>query len=549
MSVQCESLRSLLPQADRDNELLNNFDDDGSKPETKRDLLKWLEDFGTKDKSNDYLSAIRTAQQACRGKRLRNKVSIAPEQEATPVVEKQPDETNNDTSCPCLKAGLFADGKVPAGCPFAASSQKKAQSAINGDAACPVLTKQASLEVGSPDIQPNVIPGTTVEPGAVSVSGSAVLGTCPIRFLDQHSPEAIAEYFEEHKHELPRSHEICVARFQANDESIRALDAKYGNLVSMIQGLGQKHQPMLPHEPNPEPDEDEPDEAQSKEKIKRWAQAVSEYQGSEGHVDAEEADDEASKKDDERESRFDRSLREIRVGESPSRPWGMHVPPHLLDRRVSTASTLPARVEDVTQNTVMPDTFGARPVRPDMRGSRQPSTLLQTVTEEPASSPVVEFRTRPVGRCPFNHAAAAQPPAAPQIDPHQAVQPGTVDEQSILNEPRNDDTPHHAPPVHITASTDTAVPRAGNLSGRYTALQTPSHSHMTDAARPQRPPPGYTEGQETAHRPVFTNHGVAIISSPDVMEGMADVQNMGTMILGYQADEALRMADSLRKAA
>ena len=54
------------------------------------------------------------------------------------------------------------------------------------------------------------------------------------------------QYFEKHKHELPRSHEVCINRFQSNAQSIEELDRKYGDLVSMIQGLGQKHQDYLP---------------------------------------------------------------------------------------------------------------------------------------------------------------------------------------------------------------------------------------------------------------------------------------------------------------
>ena len=57
------------------------------------------------------------------------------------------------------------------------------------------------------------------------------VGVCPIRFLDQHSPEEVATYFEKHKHELPRSHEVCVRRYQKNEEQIRKLDAKYGSPV------------------------------------------------------------------------------------------------------------------------------------------------------------------------------------------------------------------------------------------------------------------------------------------------------------------------------
>lgn len=149
-----------------------------------------------------------------------------------------------------------------------------------------------------------------------SVAGSA--SKCPIRFLDQHSPEEVAKYFENHKHEIPRSHEICVKRYQSNEEGIRQLDAKYGNLVSMIQGLGMKHQPMLATRE----EEEETSvmvERESMDKVARWATTCSEDVD-----DAEEvAHDDNS---DNRTSIFERPLKEIRVGESPSRPWGIHVP-------------------------------------------------------------------------------------------------------------------------------------------------------------------------------------------------------------------------------
>lgn len=141
---------------------------------------------------------------------------------------------------------------------------------------------------------------------------------CPIRFLDQHSPEDVAKYFEEHKHELPRSHELCVRRFQANSESIRELDAKYGNLVAMIQGLGQKHQPMLPTGPAVE-DMSVQEELKPNGEIRDWAEAVS---------DEEPAESEAH---EVREGYFARPLKDVRVGESPSRPWGVPIPAKYLD--------------------------------------------------------------------------------------------------------------------------------------------------------------------------------------------------------------------------
>ncbi|MCJ1464952.1 hypothetical protein MMC07_003567 [Pseudocyphellaria aurata] len=149
-----------------------------------------------------------------------------------------------------------------------------------------------------------------------SVNGS--LSRCPIRFLDQHSPEEVAEYFEHHKHEIPRSHEICVRRYQSNAQSIRQLDAKYGNLVSMIQGLGMKHQPILAHK---EEDGSLSSERNSMEKVRNWANSV-EVASEPVTKNATEVQSDP----DNREGVFDRPYKEIRVGESPSRPWGISVP-------------------------------------------------------------------------------------------------------------------------------------------------------------------------------------------------------------------------------
>lgn len=154
-----------------------------------------------------------------------------------------------------------------------------------------------------------------------SISGSAA--KCPIRYLDQHSPEEIAQYFEQHKHEIPRSHEICVKRYQRNENDVKKLDAKYGNIVSMIQGLGQKHQPMLPLQDGEEEEEQEhePIDHKSKDMVETWAQTVT--------ADVEhqlEAEESSVRNEDEREARFDRPMQEVRLGESPSRPWGIRVP-------------------------------------------------------------------------------------------------------------------------------------------------------------------------------------------------------------------------------
>ena len=171
------------------------------------------------------------------------------------------------------------------------------------------------------------------------VSQEQEVGVCPIRFLDQHSPEEVATYFERHKHELPRSHEVCVKRYQSNEKQIRELDAKYGNLVSMIQGLGEKHQNFLPKEPDDnEVDVKEPpieEDGQRDEKVRKWASSVS-AQASQHEDNAEE----------ERTPHFERPLRDVRVGESPSRPWGIHVPDKYLEGAAvrSEASSSPVKV-------------------------------------------------------------------------------------------------------------------------------------------------------------------------------------------------------------
>lgn len=210
----------------------------------------------------------------------------------------------------------------------------------------------------------------TVSSPPPSASGPGA--QCPIRYLNQHSPEEIARYFETHKHEVPRSHEICVKRYQRNEDDVRMLDAKYGNLVSMIQGLGQKHQPMLPTKEEQEAYEVE---RASNERVENWANNVS-VDGNESMHEAQSAPAE------DRESRFDRPMKEVRVGESPSRPWGISVP--IYDQP------------------------------PDHRPVSPPAA--------PISVPLGNF-SKPPGKCPFGHTAAPDPePKATQELPTSPVE-------------------------------------------------------------------------------------------------------------------------------
>ncbi|EAW10886.1 uncharacterized protein ACLA_065180 [Aspergillus clavatus NRRL 1] len=152
---------------------------------------------------------------------------------------------------------------------------------------------------------------------------------CPIRFMDQHSPEEIADYVERHKHEIPRSHAVCVQRYQRDEQTMRLLDSKYGSLINMIRGLSAKHQAFLPGHSQ----DGAPSSTSSVERVEKWAEGVGmKSPGSETPESAKEEDGDENEEqvdindEDDRKGRFDRPLREVRVGESPSRPWGIHVP-------------------------------------------------------------------------------------------------------------------------------------------------------------------------------------------------------------------------------
>ena len=194
---------------------------------------------------------------------------------------------------------------------------------------------------------------------------------CPIRFLDDHSPEEIAKYFENHKHEIPRSHEVCVKRYQSNSESIRQLDAKYGSLVNMIQGLGMKHQPMLPTNI----DKDLPAaDKKSIEKVEHWAKNCADEHNS---GLAEDAGIETSS--EPRIGHFDRPLKEVRLGESPSRPWGIQIP-------YTEKLALSAEPQEATSNAAQSIAIA-------------PQEVVQSIDASPT----------PGQRCPFGHRAAQGP--------------------------------------------------------------------------------------------------------------------------------------------
>ncbi|KAK4186165.1 hypothetical protein QBC35DRAFT_502034 [Podospora australis] len=212
------------------------------------------------------------------------------------------------------------------------------------------------------------------EAAAAAAAGSQ----CPIRFLDKHSPEEIAHYVETHKHEIPRSHEVCVRRYQRNEEQIRKLDAKYGNLVSMVEDLSHLHRPMLPPA-DANRSGAEVDTSTSNKRVEDWAQTV--VAGEPETEDVTEPQQIAVEDDDDeqREGRFDRPFREVRLGESPSRPWGIPVP-------------LPAGVRSDEVPAVRESSSPVPPLNPQLAAGM--TTHID---------PTVGTRTESK-KCPFDHA-------------------------------------------------------------------------------------------------------------------------------------------------
>jgi hypothetical protein len=260
----------------------------------------------------------------------------------------------------------------------------------------------------------------TSHPAPTTANGAAS-SKCPIRYLDQHSAEEIAHYVETHKHELPRSHEVCVRRYQRNEDQIRKLDSKYGNLVSMIEGLTHIHQSMLP-EDQKEPtlqEQSEVDKA-SNERVQSWAKDVS------ATTDPEE-DQGSAPADDDRQSHFDRPLKEVRVGESPSRPWGISVPVYEpLDYEHQRPMSPPPAPVRMTS-----------PVRSPVRSTHSPAKPSR-------------------GKCPFDHTKLS---AFPSLDPvskpeashfehpnpamnHHHVEPDEPNEPDEPDAPKVSEQPH-----------------------------------------------------------------------------------------------------------
>ncbi|KAM0283611.1 hypothetical protein ACHAQH_002389 [Verticillium albo-atrum] len=257
------------------------------------------------------------------GRRSANQLSVLVEPSKTSVSSRgslSRDAQTVTSMSTALEQDFTIEGKKGhLQCPFSAAATPNPEM-VNGAA------EARSAEDGLQDPTPHhsadpICAAMLEEVTSQHTQSNGNAAKCPIRYLDQHSPEEIAHYVETHKHELPRSHEVCVRRYQRSEDQIRKLDAKYGNLVSMVQGLSTLHKPMLPTSQMQE----EIDKA-SNERVENWAHAVT----SDATEDVEEANssppEQPADADDDRQSHFNRPLKEVRVGESPSRPWGISVP-------------------------------------------------------------------------------------------------------------------------------------------------------------------------------------------------------------------------------
>lgn len=329
-----------------------------------------------------------------------------------------------------------------------------------------------------------------------TTSGAAA--KCPIRYMDNHSPEEIAHYLETHKHELPRSHEVCVRRYQKSEDQIKKLDAKYGNLANMVEGLSRIHQPMLP-EQDTRPQSDV--EKVSNRMVENWAQTVSATvtDDPDRTTTALEPSDEAEDHhlEEERQSHFDRPLKEVRVGESPSRPWGISVP--IYDP--------PSGLDG--------DFSGERPESPPPAPVPMPTTTTTTTTtslpspSHPATPPTTKGGER---KCPFDHAKMRQmmdmdhtTPIKREEDQHSSVRLDNIPAAQHQ---------HHQP------FTTTPLPGGGGHAGHPPPPQGGGGRHAS-------PPP----------QPAFLN--AADVARPK--PGTPQMLFTGPVFIGYPVEQAIQI--------
>ena len=151
----------------------------------------------------------------------------------------------------------------------------------------------------------------------------------------------------------------------------------------MIQGLGQKHQPLLPAA-----EVREQDDHTSQKQIQQWANDVGEVpsgdavagMGTRAEGDAQ-ADMDQKEEDDEREGRFARPLKEIRVGESPSRPWGISMP-LAADMHPSLANAIHGLTSDKGKVGSTGGGHGGEPSKASLEDAEPPAHHANLILQE-----------------------------------------------------------------------------------------------------------------------------------------------------------------------
>ncbi|KAE8351551.1 hypothetical protein BDV28DRAFT_136843 [Aspergillus coremiiformis] len=280
-------------------------------------------------------------------------------------------------------------------CPFAKAKDKLSENGVANGIENPFKFQNGDT-CGHEDLDPikaeQIDKRSSQAPSVRTSTSRCPVSRCPIRYLDQHSPEEIADYVERHKHEIPRSHAICVQRYQRDSHSMRHLDAKYGSLINMIRGLSVKHQAFLPNRGN----SGAPTSSSSAERVEKWAEEV----GIKSELQPSIKEEDESETEDERKGHFDRPLREIRVGESPSRPWGIPVlaplPPAMSPPHSSPAVSAAAEESKKLSEEETVDVSSAIPLRDS--GQRPPVVAPKA------------------GRCPFGHGAPPAVNTAPETE-------------------------------------------------------------------------------------------------------------------------------------
>lgn len=342
----------------------------------------------------------------------------------------QPSNGNPSSMSTALEQDFTIEGKRGnLQCPFSQPPPSDGGSGVPDDG------DEATGQGHPPDVTPHhsadpicaaMYEESTSHTHGTSAANGGTGSKCPIRYMDQHSAEEIAHYVETHKHELPRSHEVCLRRYQSNEDQMRKLDSKYGNLVSMVEGLGQLHQSMLPEA---ERGHGHPgaDARGSNDRVQSWAKEVTSTTGA--HVEEDENPVEPDDDEAARQSHFDRPLKEVRVGESPSRPWGISVPVY-------------------------------EPVGPENEHPSSPPPAPVRMMPTPAHGEPAPAKTG--GKCPFDHTKLQALMGGSSMGPPPMDHPGVGPEST----PKHDESEAPPPVTPQPADHDSFSPtRHGPIPG------------------------------------------------------------------------------------